>query len=157
MSRTGFATAAALLILSAACDRDPSARSELHITGDSVVAISNQMFGDEVIGAECASTFIAEVQGPDSAFITLRGGRIEYTWADSDQAITSYEWNAESLNQLWSDPIVRAGTPEPSQRHGFGQSVPPRDVRATVVFRYSRGDTPEELETTPYSFTCRAQ
>lgn len=156
MSKFRIGAATALVALAfAACDRDPSARAELRVSGDSVVAIMNKSFGGEIIGADCASSYIAEVEGPDSAFVKLRGGRIEYEWAGSGQPITQYEWTQETAAQLWADSIIRAGGPKQSQQHGFGQSAPGQEVRATVVFSYSRGNEEEVHETEPYTFVCR--
>lgn len=161
MSRFRIGAAAALVALAfAACDRQDSSRAELRVTGDSVVAIMNKSFGadslgEEVVSADCASSYVAEVEGGDSAFVKLRGGRIEYVWESTRQPLSEYEWTQQSAWQLWGDSIIRAGEPQQSQQHGFGQSVPGQEVRATVVFRYSRGNEEEVLETEPYTFVCR--
>ncbi|HSJ09960.1 MAG TPA: hypothetical protein VK928_08595 [Longimicrobiales bacterium] len=120
-----------------------------------MVAITDAMHEGEVIGANCASSFIATLEGEPGDSVTLHSGRIAYVWEASDQPITEYEWDAQTIQGIWPDRVIRAGSQRESLPHGFGQSVPGQAVVATVTFRYTRGAETEEHETEPFTFVCR--
>lgn len=154
MSRFRFSVAAAVVLFAGTACGDDARAPELSVTGDSVVTMKPVSLDNEVVGVNCVSSFVATLTGASTDSATIRSGRIAYVW-ETGQPLTEYEWTEQTLPNVWSDLTLRGGETHRSLEHGVGQSAPGQPLRATVVFRYTRGEDDEIHETEPYTFVCR--
>jgi hypothetical protein len=126
----------------------------LLISGDSILAMSTMTFDNGASSADCSARFMGEAEGPEGEHVIVRGGRVEYFWWESGQVAGTYEWSPENVARLWTDSIIETGQRRLTQPHGFGQSMPPRLLRAEVTFEYATSNESGTRQTEPFRFYC---
>jgi hypothetical protein len=148
------AVCAAAVLLSACSEQTDTSPVTLTLSGDSLSQMTEQELPGGYSTFECPVEFRADVEGPEGAFVNIRGGRIRYWWWMTGVEASTYDLTPEAVLSLWQDSLIYVGAGRTSRKQGFGQSAPSVPVRGEATFDYVTSNTGEQKQTEPYRFYC---